>query len=132
MNISKNHAALLFLSEEATIVCLWGAQELQSMMEGGSQHRWGNHMGYLIVNIPLKHQLDPLDYVRAAKKMTDKKKASLEGIFTYVSGAALMNLTGPIVSISAIQYSLFYLPSCTFILSTSMYLYFIYLHVRIF
>ncbi|KAG0564973.1 hypothetical protein KC19_8G153300 [Ceratodon purpureus] len=72
-----------------------GLQELASMMEGGSQHRWGNRMGYLLMDIPLKYHLDPLDYVRAAKKVTDRKKASLEGIFTYWSGAMLMGLTGP-------------------------------------
>jgi hypothetical protein len=68
------------------------------MMDGGSQHRWGNHLGYLIINIPMKQHLDPLDYVRAAKKVTDRKKASLEGVFTYWSGAMLMGLTGPKVS----------------------------------
>ncbi|XP_024378327.1 wax ester synthase/diacylglycerol acyltransferase 11 [Physcomitrium patens] len=72
-----------------------GLQELASMMDGGSQHRWGNHMGYLLIDIPLKHQLDPLENVIAAKKYTDRKKSSLEGIFTYWSGAMLMAFTGP-------------------------------------
>lgn len=72
-----------------------GLQELASMMDGGSQHRWGNHMGYLIMRIPLTYHTDPLDYVRAAKKINDQKKASLEGIYSYISGAMLMNLTGP-------------------------------------
>ena len=70
------------------------------MMDGGSQHGWGNHLGYLIINIPLKHHQDSLDYVRAAKKITDRKKASLEGVFTYWSGAMLMGLTGPKVNFS--------------------------------
>ena len=73
-------------------------QKLASMMDGGSQQWWGNHLGYLIINIPMKQHLDPLDYVRAAKKVTDRKKASLEGVFTYWSGAMLVGLSGPKVS----------------------------------
>ena len=67
------------------------------MMEGGSQVRWGNHLGYLLLRIPMKHQEDPLDHVLAAKKIGDRKKASLEGIFSYWSGALLMGITSPTV-----------------------------------
>jgi hypothetical protein len=67
------------------------------MMEGGSQMRWGNHLGYLLIQIPMKHQEDPLDHVLAAKKIGDRKKASLEGIFAYWSGALIMKIAGPIV-----------------------------------
>lgn len=67
------------------------------MMEGGSQTRWGNHLGYLLIDIPLKHLEDPLEHVVAAKKIGDRKKTSLEGIFTYWSGAMLMGITGPVV-----------------------------------
>lgn len=67
------------------------------MMEGGPQMRWGNCLGYLLIRIPMKHQEDPLDHVLVAKKIGDRKKASLEGIFAYWSGALLMGITGPIV-----------------------------------
>ncbi|CAM6025957.1 unnamed protein product [Sphagnum balticum] len=72
-----------------------GLQELEAMMAGGSQVRWGNHMGYLVLPISLKHYSDPLDQVRAAKKVSDSKKASLEGIFTFWSATLLSWLAGP-------------------------------------
>jgi len=74
-----------------------GLQELATMMEGGSQTQWGNRLGYLIFPIPVKHFSDPLDHVRAAKKIGNRKKASLEGAFTYWSGALLMAITGPVL-----------------------------------
>jgi hypothetical protein len=70
-------------------------QELEAMMAGGSQVRWGNHMAYLVLPISLKHYSDPLDQVRAAKKMSDSKKASLEGLFTFWSATLLSWLAGP-------------------------------------
>jgi len=72
-----------------------GLQELVTMMEGGSQKQWGNRLGYLIFPISVKHFSDPLDHVRAAKRTSDRMKASLEGAFTYWSGALLMAMTGP-------------------------------------
>jgi hypothetical protein len=72
-----------------------GLQELATMMEGGSQKQWGNRLGYLIFPISVKHFSDPLDHVRAAKRTSDRMKASLEGAFTYWSGALLMAMTGP-------------------------------------
>jgi hypothetical protein len=72
-------------------------QELEAMMAGGSQVRWGNHMGYLVFPISLKHYSDPLDQVRVAKKVSDSKKASLEGIFTFWSATLLSWLAGPSV-----------------------------------
>ncbi len=65
------------------------------MMEGGSQKQWGNRLGYLIFPISVQHFSDPLDHVRAAKRTSDRMKASLEGAFTYWSGALLMAMTGP-------------------------------------
>jgi len=65
------------------------------MLKGGSQNRWGNNVGYVLFPIPLNHFLDPLDHVRAAKKISDMKKLSLEAYFTYWAASILMYLTGP-------------------------------------
>jgi hypothetical protein len=74
-----------------------GLQEIATMMKGGSQTQWGNQLGYLIFPIPVNYFSDPLDHVRAAKKIGNRKKASFEGTFTYWSGALLMAITGPVV-----------------------------------
>ncbi|KAG0583745.1 hypothetical protein KC19_3G159800 [Ceratodon purpureus] len=71
-----------------------GLQELASMLKGGSQMRWGNNVGYVLFPIPLNHHHEPLGYVRAAKKISDKKKASLEAYFTYWAASLLMYITG--------------------------------------
>ena len=64
------------------------------MLKGGSQMRWGNNVGYVLFPIPLNHHHEPLGYVRAAKKISDKKKASLEAYFTYWAASLLMYITG--------------------------------------
>jgi hypothetical protein len=87
----------------------WGLQqELATMMEGGSQKQWGNRLGYLIFPISVQHFSDPLDHVRAAKRTSDRMKASLEGAFTYWSGALLMAMTGPPVQPPSINIFCFF------------------------
>eukprot|EP00250_Pteridium_aquilinum_P009153 c18476_g1_i1 orf=277-1923(-) len=72
-----------------------GLHELESMMQGGSQARWGNDMGYVILPVPVSPCENPLEYVYKAKSIIDKKKLSLGAAFSYRSGTMLMNLTGP-------------------------------------
>lgn len=76
-------------------------QELASMLEGGSQTRWGNNVGYVLFPIPLKYHPDTLDHVRAAKKISDRKKLSYEAYFTYWGASVLMYISGPKVCVSA-------------------------------
>ncbi|KAJ7568319.1 hypothetical protein O6H91_01G027800 [Diphasiastrum complanatum] len=71
-----------------------GLQELASMMKGGSQARWGNNVGYVIIPMCVKHFDDPLDYIRKAKEVSDRKKYSLEAPFSYASGQLVMKLFG--------------------------------------
>jgi hypothetical protein len=101
VNHRKNTSKLNCLRIRATVLInnrpSPGLQELASMMDGGSQSPWGNRLGSLIFPIPVKYYSDPLDCIRAAKKTSDRMKASLEGAFTYYSGAFLMSITGPVV-----------------------------------
>ncbi|CAM6008879.1 unnamed protein product [Sphagnum balticum] len=101
VNHTKNTSKLNCLRIRATVLInnrpSPGLQELASMMDGGSQSPWGNRLGSLIFPIPLKYYSDPLDRIRAAKKTSDRMKASLEGAFTYYSGAFLMSITGPVL-----------------------------------
>ncbi|BBN08351.1 diacylglycerol O-acyltransferase / wax synthase [Marchantia polymorpha subsp. ruderalis] len=72
-----------------------GLPELADMMNGAaSQARWGNHMGYLLLELPIKHHEDPLHIVREAMAIGNRKKSSLEGPFTYASGSLTMSLVG--------------------------------------
>uniref|UniRef100_A0A0D6R6X2 Uncharacterized protein n=1 Tax=Araucaria cunninghamii TaxID=56994 RepID=A0A0D6R6X2_ARACU len=70
-----------------------GLQELAELMESGKKARWGNNLGYMIVNLPMVKHENPLDYVRAAAVMARRKKQSLEAPFTYASGTLLLRLT---------------------------------------
>ncbi|XP_020264096.1 O-acyltransferase WSD1-like [Asparagus officinalis] len=71
-----------------------GIHALTEMMEGGKSTRWGNWLGYIILNFPILMYEDPLDYVRKGMKNTERKKNSLEAIFTYTSGTLIVKLLG--------------------------------------
>ncbi|WOG96608.1 hypothetical protein DCAR_0415944 [Daucus carota subsp. sativus] len=52
--------------------------------EGTETARFGNKIGYVILPFKIGLRDDPLDYVRQAKAVIDRKKASLEPFFTYL------------------------------------------------
>ncbi|KAI3895945.1 hypothetical protein MKW98_025736 [Papaver atlanticum] len=58
---------------------------------------WGNKFGFIL--LPIYHHKnvdnDPLQYVKRAKAMLDKKKLSLEAHFSYTFGNLVMSLLGP-------------------------------------
>ncbi|KAJ7527576.1 hypothetical protein O6H91_16G061500 [Diphasiastrum complanatum] len=66
----------------------------QPGLPGGSQARWGNSIGYVLTPLCMKKHDDPLDYVRKAKETIDRKKCSLEAIFTYWSAQLILKLVG--------------------------------------
>ncbi|CAM6011483.1 unnamed protein product [Sphagnum balticum] len=86
----KNTSKLNCLRIRATVL-------MDSRPSPGLQSPWGNRLGSLIFPIPLKYYSDPLDRLRAVKKTSEHMKASLEGTFTYYSGAFLMSITGPVL-----------------------------------
>ncbi|KAG7973715.1 hypothetical protein I3843_06G010400 [Carya illinoinensis] len=59
-----------------------GIQDMADMMAKGSKIRWGNLIGYMFLPFTIALQDDPLDYVWKAKDTIDRKKLSLEPIFT--------------------------------------------------
>ncbi|KAG2701145.1 hypothetical protein I3760_06G030700 [Carya illinoinensis] len=59
-----------------------GIQDVADMMAKGSKIRWGNLIGYMFLPFTIALQDDPLDYVWKAKATIDRKKLSLEPIFT--------------------------------------------------
>ncbi|PRQ60408.1 putative transferase [Rosa chinensis] len=71
-----------------------GIQELADMMAKKSKTKWGNRIGYVLVPFTIALQDDPLDYVRGAKLLMDRKKHSLEAFCTYLSANLLTKLIG--------------------------------------
>jgi hypothetical protein len=55
---------------------------------------WGNQLGYIILPFHLTTHGDPLAYIRKAKKVLDRKKTSLEVIFTNKVAETIMKLFG--------------------------------------
>lgn len=64
------------------------------MMDGGKGTRWGNWLGYIILQFPIAMYEDPLQYVRKGMQVAERKKNSLEAIFTYTSGVVIVKLLG--------------------------------------
>ena len=64
------------------------------MMWGASNVRWGNAIGCMLLPITLSGFEDPLQCVRGAKSVLDRKKLSFGAAFTYKSASLLMKLTG--------------------------------------
>ena len=65
-------------------------------MEEGSKAKWGNRFGIILLPIHCHTKdVDPLNYVKRAKAMVDKKKQSLEAHFSYNIGRLIMSLLGP-------------------------------------
>lgn len=76
-----------------------GLQDPSYMMRSDSKSRWGNQMGFILLPIYLHTDVeDPLEYVRSAKAMLDRKKLSLEAHLSYKLGALVMSLFGPKVA----------------------------------
>ncbi|GAB2221909.1 hypothetical protein Droror1_Dr00013104 [Drosera rotundifolia] len=60
-----------------------GVQDLVDMMENGSKCKWGNVTGCIMIPFDVTLEKDPLEHVRKAKLVIDRKKLSLEAKFTY-------------------------------------------------
>ncbi|TYJ26899.1 hypothetical protein E1A91_A07G151500v1 [Gossypium mustelinum] len=71
-----------------------GIQALADMMEKDGEAKWGNWIGYVLVPFTIARRDDPLDYVRDAKATIDRKKRSLEAIFTFSISELALKLFG--------------------------------------
>ncbi|XP_044950446.1 wax ester synthase/diacylglycerol acyltransferase 11-like [Hordeum vulgare subsp. vulgare] len=67
-----------------------------SMIESGKSNdvAWGNQLGYILLPFHLAMHDDPLTYVRKAKMTVDRKKSSLEAIFTCKISEVLVKMFG--------------------------------------
>ena len=64
------------------------------MMEKGSKAKWGNWIGSVLLPFVIALRDDPLDYVRQAKAIIDRKKHSREAIFTFFIIKMVLKLFG--------------------------------------
>ncbi|KAI4989253.1 wax ester synthase/diacylglycerol acyltransferase 11-like [Hordeum vulgare subsp. vulgare] len=71
-------------------------QKYVNMIESGksSEVAWGNQLGYILLPFHLAMHDDPLAYVRKAKKTVDRKKSSLEVIFTCKMSEFFLKMLG--------------------------------------
>ncbi|KAL5998976.1 hypothetical protein ACLOJK_009925 [Asimina triloba] len=70
-------------------------EDMAEMMKKGKlDENWGNWVGYLLLPFTIELQEDPLDYVRKAKKTVDRKKHSLESLFTFSTSTVLLGAFG--------------------------------------
>ncbi|KAK7253201.1 hypothetical protein RIF29_37727 [Crotalaria pallida] len=74
-----------------------GLQELSNLMKSNSGARWGNKFGMILLPIYYHRSSnsDPLEYLKRAKAMIDRKKQSLEAHFSYKVGDLVMSTLGP-------------------------------------
>ncbi|XP_057980238.1 wax ester synthase/diacylglycerol acyltransferase 11-like [Malania oleifera] len=71
-----------------------GIHALAEMMEKGTEAKWGNQIGYILLPFPVAVRDDPLDYIRTAKAIIDRKKHSLEAIGTSYIADFVIKLLG--------------------------------------
>ncbi|XP_037442835.1 O-acyltransferase WSD1-like isoform X1 [Triticum dicoccoides] len=71
-------------------------QTYVNMIESGKSNdvAWGNQIGYILLPFHLLVHDDPLAYVRKAKKTLDRKKSSLEVIFTCMISELFVKMFG--------------------------------------
>uniref|UniRef100_A0ACD5V7G0 Uncharacterized protein n=1 Tax=Avena sativa TaxID=4498 RepID=A0ACD5V7G0_AVESA len=69
-------------------------QACVNMIESGKGRdvKWGNKLGFIILPFFIGLQSDPLDYVRKAKKVVDRKKSSLEVVFTHLAAEVILKV----------------------------------------
>ncbi|KAM7252426.1 hypothetical protein ACFE04_024309 [Oxalis oulophora] len=64
-----------------------GLQDLNELMKSNPKTRWGNKFGMILLPVYYHKTGDsPLEYLKRAKKMIDRKKKSLEAYMSYVIG----------------------------------------------
>ncbi|KAG2313147.1 hypothetical protein Bca52824_024704 [Brassica carinata] len=74
-------------------------EDLAKMMAKRSTSRWGNSIGYVMIPLWMRYENDIFEYIRRAKKIMDRKKLSLEPLFSYV----LLKLTVEVFGFKALR-----------------------------
>ncbi|KAI3789298.1 hypothetical protein L2E82_02091 [Cichorium intybus] len=73
-----------------------GLQEITELLKKDSKSRWGNKFGMMLLPIYYhRNGSNPLEYLKRAKRMIDRKKLSLEAFLSYKVGYFIMKCLGP-------------------------------------
>lgn len=64
------------------------------MEKGKGGAKWGNKLGYIVIQFPIAIFEDPLEYVRRGKAIAERKKHSLEAVLTYWSAWVVVKIFG--------------------------------------
>ncbi|KVI10795.1 O-acyltransferase, WSD1, C-terminal [Cynara cardunculus var. scolymus] len=72
-----------------------GLQDIKELMKKNAGSGWGNKFGIMLLPIYYhRNGSNPLDYLKRAKLMIDRKKLSLEAFLTHQIGLFVMNHVG--------------------------------------
>ncbi|KAK4350955.1 hypothetical protein RND71_030268 [Anisodus tanguticus] len=71
-----------------------GIKALAEMMEKKTKAKWGNKIGYVLTQFPISLPDNPLDYIRQAKTIIDRKKLSLESRFSFAAAKLTQDIFG--------------------------------------
>lgn len=69
-------------------------QDLADIMAKGSKCTWGNWIGYIIFPFSIAFCDDPLEHLRRAKSIIDRKKNSFEALLTFIVGNFIVKSFG--------------------------------------
>ncbi|KAG2311401.1 hypothetical protein Bca52824_022958 [Brassica carinata] len=69
-------------------------QDLADIMAKGSKCTWGNWIGYIIFPFSIAFCDDPLEHLRRAKSIIDRKKNSFEALLTFIVGNFVLKSFG--------------------------------------
>ncbi|KAF8726652.1 hypothetical protein HU200_019113 [Digitaria exilis] len=85
-----------------------GLHALTEMMNSSKHNaaKWGNLIGYILLPFHITMHDDPLEYIRQGKRTAERKKTSLEAVFTYWSGNLIVKLFG-MKAAAALCYGMF-------------------------
>ncbi|EEF39064.1 wax ester synthase/diacylglycerol acyltransferase 11 [Ricinus communis] len=89
-----------------------GIQALADMMEKNSEAKWGNWIGYVLFPFTIGIRDDPLDYIREAKAAADRKKQSLEAIYTFSIAEIVLKLFGTKVANALSHRTIYHTTMC--------------------
>ncbi|KAI3775384.1 hypothetical protein L1987_49957 [Smallanthus sonchifolius] len=76
-------------------------------MKTGVGGQWGNRIGYVLLPFAIGLKSNPLDYVKEAKAIIDRKKSSLEPLYTYFVVYLVLKLFG-IKAVGKLNHKLFF------------------------
>ncbi|KAL0729909.1 hypothetical protein Bca4012_026002 [Brassica carinata] len=68
--------------------------DLADIMAKGSKCTWGNWIGYIIFPFSIAFCDDPLEHLRRAKSIIDRKKNSFEALLTFIVGNFVLKSFG--------------------------------------